>query len=92
MSASVTRKDVIARIKKVVVEVLRVDENRLSESSNFQEELGADSLDIVTMLMALEDEFKRQISDEEAKSLVTIGATADFIMDQLQATRNESSK
>ncbi|MBD3346118.1 MAG: acyl carrier protein [Chitinivibrionales bacterium] len=85
MGDQISRENIVSRIKKVVVEVLRVEENKLSESSNFQEDLGADSLDIVTMLMSLEDEFKRQISDEEAKSLITIGATADFIMNQIDS-------
>lgn len=86
MSNMIKRQDIIDRVKKVVSEVLHVDEGRLTEASSFQEDLGADSLDIVTMLMALEDEFKRQISDEEAKLLTTIGKTADFILNQMESS------
>ncbi|MBD3419278.1 MAG: acyl carrier protein [Chitinivibrionales bacterium] len=74
------REEILRRIRKVVLDILSTDEAKLSNSSRFQDDLGADSLDMVTMLMALEDEFGRQISDEEAEQLTTIDATADFIV------------
>lgn len=70
---------VVERIKTVVAEVLRIDAGRIGLSSRFTEDLGADSLDKVTLLMALEDEFGKSISDDEAGKFVDIKAVVDFI-------------
>lgn len=67
------------RILAVLKEVLRVDPAKIMLSSRIKEDLGADSLDQVSLLMALEDEFKGSISDEEAAGLVTFGDVLKFI-------------
>jgi acyl carrier protein len=67
------------RVKAVIKEVLKVDESRLMKESRFREDLGADSLDLVTLIMALEEEFKGTISEEDATALTTVGQSIDFI-------------
>lgn len=71
--------DVLAQVKKIVVEKLGVDENEVTLSSKFKEDLGADSLDTVELVMALEEEFNCQISDEEAEKLTTVGEVVEYI-------------
>jgi acyl carrier protein len=68
-----------ARVKAVIKEVLKVDESRLTRETRFREDLGADSLDLVTLVMALEEEFKGSISEEDAAAMSTVGESIDFI-------------
>jgi acyl carrier protein len=67
------------QVKAVIKEVLRVDGSRLTRDAKFREDLGADSLDLVTLVMALEEEFKGSISEEEASVMATVGQAIDFI-------------
>ena len=67
-----TEIQILSRIQDVCAEVLKADKEAVVGTSRFKEDLGADSLDMVTLLMALEDEFKGTISDEEAKQLGTV--------------------
>ncbi|MBN1758634.1 MAG: acyl carrier protein [Chitinispirillaceae bacterium] len=67
------------RVISVVKEVLRVDEAKIMPSSLIKEELGADSLDQVSLIMSLEDEFKGSITEDEAAGLVTVGDVIRFI-------------
>ncbi|HEX7511245.1 MAG TPA: acyl carrier protein [Chitinivibrionales bacterium] len=68
-----------ARVKAVITEVLKIDQSRLVKTAKFKEDLGADSLDLASMLMALEEEFKGSISDEEAKTMTTVGSAIETI-------------
>lgn len=77
---------ILERLKKVVMEVLRVEEAKIGLDTRYKEDLGADSLDTVTLLMALEDEFDKQISDEEAEGLTTVGRTVSFIRDKMMVS------
>ena len=74
-----TEEDILLRIKKVCAEVLKVDQNKISLESRFKEDMGADSLDIISMLMTLEDEFKAKISDEEATKLIAVKDVVAFL-------------
>jgi acyl carrier protein len=67
------------RVISVVKEVLRVDPARIMPSSRIKEDLGTDSLDQVSLIMAIEDEFKGSITDDEAAGLLTVGDVIDFI-------------
>ena len=71
--------EVYLRLKKIIVEQLGVKETEISPAANFADDLGADSLDIVEMIMAVEEEFDIQVSDEEAESLQTVMDVAMFI-------------
>ena len=67
------------RVKKIVVEHLGVDAEKVTEEASFIDDLGADSLDIVELVMAFEEEFGMEIPDEEAEKLQTVGDAIDYI-------------
>ena len=67
------------RVKKIVVEQLGVSENEVSSESSFVDDLGADSLDTVELVMALEEEFDCEIPDEEAEKITTVKQAVDYI-------------
>jgi len=77
------RNEVITRISEVVVDQLGAEEDAVVESASFIEDLGADSLDLVEIVMAFEDEFETTIPDTALESIKTIGDAADFIVSQL---------
>ncbi|MCL2075066.1 MAG: acyl carrier protein [Betaproteobacteria bacterium] len=70
---------IIARVKKVVVEQLGVDEKDVKDDSSFIDDLGADSLDAVELVMAFEEEFECEIPDEEAEKITTVAKAAEYI-------------
>ena len=74
------------RVKKIVVEQLGVKEDEVSNDASFVDDLGADSLDTVELVMALEDEFGTEIQDEEAEKITTIQQAIDFITEKMGAT------
>ena len=67
------------RVKKIVVEQLGVNESEVNNDSSFVDDLGADSLDTVELVMALEEEFDCEISDEEAEKITTVKQAVDYI-------------
>ena len=71
--------DVETRVKNVVVEQLGVDEAEVTNAASFVDDLGADSLDTVELVMALEEEFGTEIPDEEAEKITTVQAAIDYI-------------
>jgi len=70
---------VFDKLKGIIVEQLGVKENEITINAHFADDLGADSLDIVEMIMAVEEEFSIQVSDEEAESLQTVADVVRFI-------------
>jgi len=71
--------DIAGRVTKIVVEHLGVDESKVVESASFIDDLGADSLDTVELVMAFEEEFGSEISDSEAEKILTVGDAIKFI-------------
>lgn len=67
------------RVKEIVVEQLGVEAEEVTEEASFINDLGADSLDTVELVMALEEEFDQEIPDEEAEKLDTVGKAIDYI-------------
>jgi acyl carrier protein len=67
------------RIKNIVVELLGVDEGRVVPEARFREDLEADSLDLVELIMAFEEEFGGEITDEDAQSITTVGEAVKYI-------------
>ena len=68
------------RVKAVVAEQLGLKAAEISNEANFSDDLGAGSLDVVELVMALEEEFETEIADEEAQKLTTVQATVDYIV------------
>lgn len=77
---SLNEKEVFEKIKGVIVDQLGISEEEITIDSSFTDDLGADSLDTVELVMALEEEFSTDISDEEAEKLTTVKKTVDFIL------------
>ena len=77
MAAS--RDEVFERVKEVLSERLSVEEADINEEANFQEDLDADSLDLVEMIMELEDQFGIKITDEDAQQIQTVGQAVDYV-------------
>ena len=71
--------DTLSEIKAVIVELLNVDEAKVTREARFREELEADSLDLVELIMAFEDKFGGEISDEDAQKIVTVGDAVDYV-------------
>ena len=70
---------VLERVTKVIIDRLGVDENEVKLEASFREDLGADSLDVVELVMELEDEFDMEISDEDAEQISTVGSAVKYI-------------
>jgi acyl carrier protein len=73
------REEIMDKVKGVIVEQLNVDEADVTEEAAFVDDLGADSLDIVELVMALEEEFGISIPDEEAENIKTVGDAVAYI-------------
>ncbi len=67
------------RVKKIVVDQLGVEEGQVTREAKFVEDLGADSLDTVELVMALEEEFELEIPDDEAEKIATVGQAVEYI-------------
>lgn len=71
--------DIFEKVKGIIVERLNVDEKDVKEDASFIDDLGADSLDTVELVMALEEEFGLEIPDEEAEKIVSVGDAVKYI-------------
>ncbi|MBR7163772.1 MAG: acyl carrier protein [Clostridia bacterium] len=71
------------KVKKVIAEQMGVDEASISKDTSFVDDLGADSLDVVELVMALEEEFDMEFSDGEAENMKTIGDVVEYIKAQM---------
>jgi acyl carrier protein len=78
--------DIFDRVKKIVVEQLDVDPEKVVSSASFTDDLAADSLDIVELVMALEEEFEIEIPDEDAEKILTVQEVVDYINSQIAAS------
>jgi len=79
--ASMSKEEIMAKLKPVIAEQLGVDENEVTDTASFTEDLNADSLDLVELIMSLEEQFGLQISDEDAEKLTTVGEAVDYIFE-----------
>jgi acyl carrier protein len=70
------------RVKKIIGEQLGVEENEVTPEASFMEDLGADSLDTVELVMALEEEFGIEIPDEDAEKILTVGKALDYVKEK----------
>lgn len=79
-----SKEDILAKLRPVIAEQLGVDESEVKEDASFTEDLNADSLDLVELIMSLEEQFKLQISDEDAEKITTVGEAVDYIAEHAQ--------
>jgi len=70
---------VVDRVQKIIAESLKVDEDKVTSDASFMDDLGADSLDTVELVMALEEEFDIEIPDEDAENITTVGEAVEYI-------------
>jgi acyl carrier protein len=74
-----SREEIFERVKSVLSEQLGVDEGEITEEASFQDDLDADSLDLVELIMELEDNFGMKIPDEDAQKITTVGQAVDYV-------------
>ena len=74
------KEEILSKVKAVVAEKLNVGEDQVTEDAKFVEDLGADSLDQVELIMALEDEFELKIPEEDAEKLLTVGSAVAYVL------------
>ena len=79
--SSVSKDEILAQLRPIVADQLGVDENDVKEDASFTDDLNADSLDLVEMIMSLEEKFHVQINDEDAEQIKTVGQAVEFIYD-----------
>jgi acyl carrier protein len=77
---ALTRDEVLERVKSALGEQLGVDESEITDDASFQDDLDADSLDLVELIMELEDQFGVKIPDEDAQKLTTVGQAVDYVV------------
>ncbi len=71
--------DTLAQVREIIVDLLGVDEGEVTRDASFREDLEADSLDLVELIMAFEEKFGGEISDEDAQTITTVGEAVDYI-------------
>ncbi|HEX9830234.1 MAG TPA: acyl carrier protein [Thermodesulfobacteriota bacterium] len=80
--ATQAEQEVVAKVKKMIASQLGKSENEVTPESSFIEDLGADSLDLVELIMSMEDEFGLEISDEDAEGILTVQDAINYILER----------
>lgn len=75
--------DTFEQVKNIIVELLAVDPSKVTKEARFREDLEADSLDLVELIMEFEDEFGGEISDEDAQKITTVGEAVQFLEEKM---------
>ena len=81
-----SQEDIYTKVCKIVADQLSVDEDEVKPEASFANDLGADSLDVVELVMALEEEFQIEIPDEAAENIATVQAAVDYIQEKTAAS------
>jgi acyl carrier protein len=76
--------DTLTEVKEIIVELLGVDESKIVPEARFREDLEADSLDLVELIMAFEDKFGGEISDDDAQKITTVGEAVTYIEEHMK--------
>ena len=77
------KEEILSRLKEIVIDRLDVEEGQIKNEASFIEDLGADSLDIVELIMGIEEEFDIEIPDEDAEKLTTVGEALNYVSGKL---------
>ncbi|HOO86291.1 MAG: acyl carrier protein [Synergistaceae bacterium] len=77
------KEEMLARLKEIIIDRLDVEEDQIVAEASFVEDLGADSLDIVELIMGIEEEFDIEIPDEDAEKLTTVGEAMNYTLSKL---------
>jgi len=77
------KEEILSRLKEIVIDRLDVEEGKIKNEASFIEDLGADSLDIVELIMGIEEEFDIEIPDEDAEKLTTVGEALNYVIGKL---------
>lgn len=77
-----TKDEIFAKLKAMIAENFEIDPDKITPETTFKDDLAADSIDIVEFILALEDEFKQEIPDEDAEKLLTVQQAVDYIYDK----------
>ena len=77
--------DTYDRVKKIIIDLLGSDEDKIKMEASFRDDLEADSLDLVELIMAFEEEFTEEIPDEDAQKITTVGGAVSYIMERAKA-------
>ena len=80
------QQEIFEKVKEIVKEQLEVEEEKITPAAQFNNDLGADSLDTVELVMALEEEFDTEIPDEDAEKILTVQDAVDYISNKLETT------
>ena len=78
-------KEVFERVQKIIVDILATSAETVTPEASFRDDLGADSLDLVELIMAFEDEFGGRISDDDAREITTVKAAVDYVEKRMAA-------
>ena len=89
MVAVSSRDEIFSKLKEIIIEKLHVNENDITLDAKFTDDLGADSLDIIEIMMQIESEFNVEIPDEDAQKMVTLRDLVDYIADKMGITEEE---
>jgi acyl carrier protein len=87
----VTQEEIFGKVKDLVSKQLSIDEKEITSDASFIEDLGADSLDTVELIMSLEEEFDIEIPDEEAEKIKTVQNVVDYILNHLASGAKEKA-
>ena len=77
--------DTFGKVKKIIVDLLGVDPDKVTPEARFREDLGADSLDLVELIMEFEEQFGETIPDEDAQKIMTVGQVVDYVEQRMTA-------
>ena len=76
---------VFAKVRGIIADTLAIEEEKVTAEASFRDDLGADSLDLVELIMAFEDEFGGRISDDDARSITTVQGAANYLKGKMEA-------
>ena len=84
VNLQVSSEEIFEKVKNIIVDLLQVSEDAVTEEAHFIDDLGADSLDLVELIMGIEEEFNIEIPDGEAEKVVTVGDVVDYIKENVK--------